>query len=168
MLKNRQKDGQTQNIEYINKCKYNKSFIKNLVRGWGFGQGALSVWLPAGTGRHRWPNCSGSPREPGNLNYYVSCVILTLQNFARPQVGAVSFAQSLRHRSHRCFFFIKGTICPKSSDPFYIVTYYIKWVTTSWTDSINQNCTCLQTIPQAGANDTPIKYERCHKSCKKC
>ena len=27
------------------------------------------------------------------------------------------------------------TICPKSSDPFYIVTYYIKWVTTSWTHS---------------------------------
>ena len=28
------------------------------------------------------------------------------------------------------------TICPKSSDPFYIVTYYIKWVTTSWTHSM--------------------------------
>ena len=27
------------------------------------------------------------------------------------------------------------TVCPRSSDPFYIVTYYIKWVTTSWTDS---------------------------------
>ena len=25
-----------------------------------------------------------------------------------------------------------GTICPRSSDPFYIVTYYIKLVTTSW------------------------------------
>ena len=25
---------------------------------------------------------------------------------------------------------------PRSSDPFYIVTYYIDWVTTSWTDSI--------------------------------
>ena len=22
------------------------------------------------------------------------------------------------------------TVCPRSSDPFYIVTYYIKWVTT--------------------------------------
>ena len=28
------------------------------------------------------------------------------------------------------------TVCPRSSDPFYIVTYYIKWVTTSWTHSI--------------------------------
>ena len=26
------------------------------------------------------------------------------------------------------------TVCPRSSDPFYIATYYIKWVTTSWTD----------------------------------
>ena len=24
-------------------------------------------------------------------------------------------------------------VCPKSLDPFYIVTYYIKWVKTSWT-----------------------------------
>ena len=28
------------------------------------------------------------------------------------------------------------TVCPGSSDPFYIVGYYIKWVTTSWTHSI--------------------------------
>ena len=28
-----------------------------------------------------------------------------------------------------------STICPGSSDPFYIVNYCIKWVTTSWTHS---------------------------------
>ena len=28
------------------------------------------------------------------------------------------------------------TVCPRSSDQFYIVTYYMKWVTTSWTDGI--------------------------------
>ena len=28
------------------------------------------------------------------------------------------------------------TVCPGSSDPFYVVSYYIKWVTTSWTYSI--------------------------------
>ena len=28
-----------------------------------------------------------------------------------------------------------NTVCPGCSDPFYIVTYYIKWVTTSWTYS---------------------------------
>ena len=27
------------------------------------------------------------------------------------------------------------TVCPRSSDPFYIVTYYLIWVTTSWTGS---------------------------------
>ena len=27
------------------------------------------------------------------------------------------------------------TVCPRSSDPFYIVTYYIKLVITSWTDN---------------------------------
>ena len=27
------------------------------------------------------------------------------------------------------------TACPRSSDPFYVVTYYIKWVTSSWTHS---------------------------------
>ena len=30
---------------------------------------------------------------------------------------------------------LNSTICPRSSDPFCIVTYYIKWVTTSWTHS---------------------------------
>ena len=41
-----------------------------------------------------------------------------------------------------CFFppfmgvyFCSNTVCPGSSYPFYIVTYYIKWVTTSWTHS---------------------------------
>ena len=36
------------------------------------------------------------------------------------------------------FFFtycIVVTLCPGSSDPFYKVTYYIKWVITSWTHS---------------------------------
>ena len=31
-----------------------------------------------------------------------------------------------------------NTICQRSSYPFYIVTYYIKWVTTSWTHSIKK------------------------------
>ena len=29
-----------------------------------------------------------------------------------------------------------STVCPISSDPFYVVTYFIKWVTTSWTYSM--------------------------------
>ena len=33
-----------------------------------------------------------------------------------------------------CFYIIlivDATMCPRNSYPFYIVTYYIKWVTTS-------------------------------------
>ena len=30
----------------------------------------------------------------------------------------------------------KILLCPRSSGPFYILTYYMKWVTTSWTDGI--------------------------------
>ena len=33
---------------------------------------------------------------------------------------------------------INANICPRGSDPLYIVSYYIKWVTTSWTHSILQ------------------------------
>ena len=35
------------------------------------------------------------------------------------------------------------TECPGSSDPFYTVIYYIKWVTTSWTHSM-KIVTCQQ------------------------
>ena len=28
--------------------------------------------------------------------------------------------------------FYNSTVCPRRSDSFYIVSYYIKWVTTSW------------------------------------
>ena len=30
---------------------------------------------------------------------------------------------------------LDSTICPRSSDPFYVVSCYIKWATTSWTHS---------------------------------
>ena len=41
---------------------------------------------------------------------------------------------------------INTTVCPGCSDPFYIVSYYIKWVTTSWTHS---NCLTNPTPPLA-------------------
>ena len=28
---------------------------------------------------------------------------------------------------------LNHTVCPMSTDPFFVVNYYIKWVTTSWT-----------------------------------
>ena len=33
-----------------------------------------------------------------------------------------------------------GIICPRSSDPFYIVSYYINLVTSSWTHSTRNGC----------------------------
>ena len=36
---------------------------------------------------------------------------------------------------------IYTTVCPRSSGPFYVVTYYIKWVTTSWTSMLVQSVT---------------------------
>ena len=38
------------------------------------------------------------------------------------------------------------TICPRSSDPFYIVSYYIKWVTTSWTYSMSHYKTFIEVV----------------------
>ena len=35
------------------------------------------------------------------------------------------------------------TICPGSSDQFYIVSYCIKWVTTSWTHGTFHLCDIL-------------------------
>ena len=34
---------------------------------------------------------------------------------------------------------LDGTVCPGSSAPFFIVSYYIKWVTTSWTHSSSEH-----------------------------
>ena len=31
-------------------------------------------------------------------------------------------------------------ICPRSSDPFYIASYYIKWVITSWRHRVKRVC----------------------------
>ena len=30
---------------------------------------------------------------------------------------------------------LQYSICPGSSDPIYVITYYVKWVTSSWTHS---------------------------------
>ena len=46
------------------------------------------------------------------------------------------FAHGLDHSVKKKPLKHNGTVSPRSSDPFYIVTYYIKWVTTSWTYSI--------------------------------
>ena len=51
------------------------------------------------------------------------------------------FSFILHHIQRMYTLFIPDviTICLRSLDPIYIVTYYIKWVTTSWTDSITNS-----------------------------
>ena len=48
------------------------------------------------------------------------------------------------------------TVCPGSIEPFYIVSYYIKWVTTSWTYS-------SRTYPCVDKNQHP-KHTICSRS----
>ena len=43
-------------------------------------------------------------------------------------------------------------MCPRSSDPLYVGTYNIKWVTTSWTHSINKGKTVLKNLSHAIIN----------------
>ena len=49
--------------------------------------------------------------------------------------GVVQASQPIRHLGHQYRF--EAPVCPRSSDPFYVVTYYIKWLTTSWTYRFN-------------------------------
>ena len=42
-----------------------------------------------------------------------------------------------------------STVCPGSSDTFHIVSYYIKWVTTSWTHGISA---CIDMVCQINSN----------------
>ena len=53
----------------------------------------------------------------------------------------ILICRSVRHSAcaisillRRVRYLKQYTVCSRSSDPFCIVTYYIKWVTTSWTD----------------------------------
>ena len=49
-------------------------------------------------------------------------------------------------------------MCPGSSEPFYIVSYYIKWVTTFWTHSNIINLGYKRGYPRGvpGDGQTPL------------
>ena len=74
--------------------------------------------------------------------------------------GEIEFGEFCQVRPNLCRVVIDysyNTGCPRSSDPFYIVTYYIIWVTTSWTDgmmsiiSINSFILVLITVVNLGS-----------------
>ena len=75
---------------------------------------------------------------------YIFCFLETL--CVRPSVGR--FLGNL-------FFnwVVRSTVCLRSSDPFYVVTDYIKWVTTSWTFGIIHSSTC----PSVGLGPVAIR-----------
>ena len=66
-----------------------------------------------------------------NLQMTGLCTLTTAWPYLRTSRGPSASVTSTVYRwgSQHC------TICPRSSDPFYIVIYYIKWVTSSWTNS---------------------------------
>ena len=75
----------------------------------------------------------------GNFGSYFRIQILWVSRFG-------SYRIRIRNIS-------EGTLCTGSRDPFYIVSYYINWVTTSWTHS---------TVPRAYEHsfDRAIKHQR--------
>ena len=54
-------------------------------------------------------------------------------------------------------------VCPKSNDPFYVVTYFMKWVTTSWTDVRIKCYTWLNNIKKIRIRTLP-SFASCRKS----
>ena len=56
--------------------------------------------------------------------------------------------------------FLGHTVCPRNSDPFYEVPYYIKWVTTSWTYSR------YSTRMEKTSFWTPLIIHTCEEKCK--
>ena len=49
------------------------------------------------------------------------------------------------------------TVCPGSSAPIYIVSYNIKWDTTSWTKSIYKRCIYLERERERGKRKTEAR-----------
>ena len=54
------------------------------------------------------------------------------------------------------------TACPRRSYPFYIVGYYIKWVTTYWTSSTNKDK--LAKGPKKLTNKERVRHKQTVKS----
>ena len=71
------------------------------------------------------------------MAYAPACVRRTLVHAVLPLSGRCRSGIPLRSQpAGPCPDQTKiSTMCPGSSDPFYIVSYYIKRVTTSWTHS---------------------------------
>ena len=67
------------------------------------------------------------------ISYYIHCTKIYFNEFLKPfcLYNINNFYNNNNNNNQA----VRNTIYPRSSDPFYIVSYCIKWVTTSWTDS---------------------------------
>ena len=79
---------------------------------------------------HEGPEKAKKPcRELGDCDYRTGSIHAW---YTRIQISEVQMVFAYNYM----FFFPLHTVCPGSTDPFHVVTYYIKWVTTSWTHSM--------------------------------
>ena len=71
--------------------------------------------------------------------------------------AAETVIEEIRPTVHLSHLTVRYTVCPRSSGPFYKVTYYINWATTSWTYSmvygeitLHQQFFCLNSLHPLG------------------
>ena len=82
---------------------------------------------------HRLPQiCTASQQQ---IQYRFAVIFGPVGRYNLPKLALVRTVCLEEALSNFC---IKNTLCPRSSDPFHVVTYYINWVTISWTNSSNR------------------------------
>ena len=81
-------------------------------------------------------------RGDKNAQYTIACMDIRITIFFQrcdsPAVYPAHdpFASGKEAARHKGSTYLSiYTVCPRSSDPFYRVSYYINWVTTSWSHS---------------------------------
>ena len=67
----------------------------------------------------------------------------------------VCLQHSIRFPELKVYLETPNTVCPRSSVPFYVETYYIKWVTT-FGQTVRQGHLCALGLPRK--NDRSIKH----------
>ena len=85
-----------------------------------------------------------SIRIPRIPEYAAHDLQISMRTFSKECIFPIYEISYIRYRPDFRLLDMEGrlcsirlvTVCPGSSDPFYVVTYYIKRVTTSWTYSI--------------------------------
>ena len=88
-----------------------------------------------------FPNLNNTVCRRKGKNVFKEIICDQITDFSLHVHAPISELPSyIRHRGTLCFDvelrpLRKYSVCPRSSDPFYVVTYYIKWVTTYWTHS---------------------------------